>query len=196
VFHTHFSTKAPQLKNRKIIGIDLDPFYAFLIFAVLLALENMAAQMWLAPYFRFGIPVHVQRVNPAEPVHLPQATKALSEKFRANPEHPSIRFKLFGERQVAFREVLFENRGGVRYLPVMHSLVRLHPDRGTLALTGYLNWYVLAALVYVVYRSLSDRSFIPVAVLVVFIFGLSYAVQSAVNVRVAEALSRGSNSER
>jgi hypothetical protein len=167
----------------------LDPFYAFLIFVVLLALENLAAQTWLGPYFRFGIPVAFQRGELNGSLDLPGEARALSEKFRANPIHPSIRFKPLGERQVAFREALFENRGGVRYLPVMHSLIRLHPERRLFTLTGYLNWYVLAALAYVLYRSLDDRSFIPVALLVVFIFALSYAVQASVNRSIASTIN-------
>jgi hypothetical protein len=166
----------------------VDPFYAFLIFAVLLSLEHMAAQAWLGPYFRFGIPVFQHRTKLAFN-DLPEAARALGEKFRASPTHPSIRFRAIGERQVAFREQLFENRGGARYLPVMHSLIRVQPERRALVLTGYLNWYVLAALIYVVYRSMQDRSFIPVAVLVVFIFGLSYAVQAGVNRRIAQNLN-------
>jgi hypothetical protein len=166
----------------------LDPFYAFLIFVVLLALENLAAQTWLGPYFRFGIPVAFQRGDLNGSFDLPDQARVLSEKFRSNPVHPSIRFKPLGERQVAFREALFENRGGVRYLPVMHSLIRLHPERGMFTLTGYLNWYVLAAFIYVLYRSLDDRSFIPVAVLVVFIFALSYAVQAGVNRSITQSM--------
>ena len=36
----------------------MDSFYAFLLFAGLLVLETLAAQSWLAPYFRMGIPVY------------------------------------------------------------------------------------------------------------------------------------------
>jgi hypothetical protein len=166
----------------------MDPFYAFLIFVSLVALDFLATNTWLAAYFRFGIPVYYHREALTGPLESRVVAQALQERFKSSPLHPSIRFKALNERQVALREAMFENRAGVRYLPVMHSLVRLQPRDGFLTLTGYLNWYVLATLAYLIYRSLAERSFIPVALLILFVLGLSYASQASVAGQVSRAL--------
>jgi len=178
----------------------MDPFYAFLIFAALLVLERMAASTWLAVYYRFGIPVMVihRRLEAGERLDLetfePKAlAKALNGLFRARPDHPSIQFKaLAAERksraEVAFHESLFETRAGFRYLPVTHALARLRLDEGVVSVTGYLDWYALFVLVYVVLATLQDRSFIFIAIIVVILFGVSYQFQKAVNGLVAERI--------
>jgi len=167
----------------------MDPFYAFIFFAALVVLENLAAQAWAAPYFRLGIPVFFSRAALSGPLDEAQAAQALEARFKGGPLHPSIHFKHLAPGQIALREALFENRGGVRYLPVMHSMVRLGPQPGQAILTGCLNWWVLAALAYTGFRSAADRSFIPVALLVLFILGFSYILQAGVSRRIVGALA-------
>lgn len=169
----------------------MDPFYAFLVFALVLALDMLAGQFWVGWYYRFGLPVLVSRRewNPlpaAEPA-APVLAESLTPSFHGRPEHPSIRFKALSERLVAFREVLFENRGGGRYLPVMHCVLRLHPEERALSVVGYLNGYVLVALAYLVYRAWTEPSFLPVAALILVILGLSFIAQVSVSRRVLEA---------
>lgn len=163
----------------------IDPFYAFLIFVAAAAFDILCAGAWLPVYYRFGIPLYSRgrRLNDlTKPeIETNRLAAALSDRFRARPEHPSILFKALSEREIAAREKLFENRGGFRYLPVMHSLIRLHPERDSVAVVGYINAYVLVALVYAAYRSAQETSFIPVAVLILVVLGLSYAAQSSLN---------------
>jgi hypothetical protein len=166
----------------------MDTYTALIIFAGLLVLETLAAQSWAAPYFRLGIPVYFIRASLDGPLDAAQAARALEARFTASPLHPSIRFKPIAPGQIALRERLFENRVGVRYLPVMHALVRLHPRQRLFTLTGNLNWSVLAALVYVLYRSFSDRSFLPVGLLILFFFGISYVFQAGVTARIGIAI--------
>jgi hypothetical protein len=169
----------------------MDLFYAFLVFALVLAFELMAHLMWFGPYFRFGIPIFHKRQALTRPLGPAEAAQALEPAFHGRPEHPSIRFKVIGERTLAVREALFENRAGFRYLPVMHAALRLDRQDATAALTGYLNWYVLVTLVYIAYRASVERSFIPVAILVLFLFGLSFAAQVSLNRRVIHTLAEG-----
>ena len=166
----------------------MDPFYAFLIFAGLLVVENLLAHGWVAAYFRFGIPVHFTRAALPGPLDAAETAQALDERFQGGPLHPTIRFKPLGPGQVALREALFEPRGGVRYLPVMHMLVRLDPHAMQASLTGYLNYWVLATLAYLLYRGLAERSFIPVALLVLFILAFSYVLQAGVGRRISATL--------
>lgn len=166
----------------------MDPFYAFIIFAVLLVLENLAAQSWAAPYFRAGLPVFLARVALAGPLAEAQAAQALEAQFKGGPFNPSIRFKPLGEGQIALREALFEPRGGVRYLPVFHALARIEPQAARASLTGYINYWVLAALAYMLYRAQADPGFVPVALLILFILGFSYILQASVARRVIRAI--------
>jgi hypothetical protein len=188
----------------------MDHFYAFLTFAVILVLEQLAANTWLAAYYRFGLPVMVARKRLASGVIAPgrqeaerqeaetfspgDLARALTNLFQARPDHPSIRFKALANRQkkqveIAFHESFFEPRAGFRYLPVTHSLARLRLGQGEVTVTGYVDWYVLFVLVYLVLNTIQDRSFIFVAIVVLVIFGISYIFQKAVNSLVAERIN-------
>ncbi len=182
----------------------MDHFYAFLIFALLLVLEQMAANAWLAVYYRYGIPVMwtrrrlaVEAVPPGrldpETIDPRELAKALTGLFKARPDHPSIQFRALKTRsnshvELAFHESLFEARAGFRYIPVTHALARLRLDQGDVTVTGYIDWYVLFVLVYLVLNSIRDQSFIFIAVIVVILFGVSYLFQRAVGRLVAERI--------
>ncbi len=172
----------------------MDPFYAFLIFAVLLVLENLAAQSWAAPYFRLGIPVFFTRAALDGPLPEAQAAQALEAQFKGGPLNPTVRFKPLGEGQIALREALFEPRGGIRYLPVFHALARIEPQSAQVTLTGYINVWVLAALAYMIYRAQADPGFVPVALLILFILAFSYVLQASVARRVVLAAQELSGS--
>jgi hypothetical protein len=181
----------------------MDPFYAFLIFIVLLAMEMIATRSWVAAYYRFGIPVFTARrainVNAlpgATPMAAPLALdKTLQARFKDRPGYPALRFKLFansGEDRtlIAFHEALFEPRSGPRYFPVMHALAHVDWERREVRLTGWLNWNVLFLLFYMVVNTIADRGFLFVAMLVTFLFVLSYLAQAGVNRAVTEEIVR------
>ncbi len=179
----------------------MDSLTGFFLFAVILVLEFLAQQTWFQPYYRIGIPLLRVRssVHPW-PADLPRdghaVAQALAPLFGSSPEHPTLHFKAFSPQYIAFRETLFENRGGFKYLPVIHSLIHLRPDGdsttggGTLTVSGYLNIYVIFILVYLIARIRTEPSFLFVAALLLIIFGLSFATQAALNRRIAGALSR------
>jgi hypothetical protein len=159
----------------------------------------------LAAYYRFGIPVMITRkrlvlgaINPAaldaETFAPGKLAKSLGEVFKATPNYPSIQFKALATRKkahvdIALHESLFEPRTGFRYLPVTHSLARLRLDKGEVTVTGYVNWYVLFVLVYLVLNTLLDQSFIFIAIIVVIIFGVSLFFQKTVAGLVTERIN-------
>lgn len=173
----------------------MDTFYAFLIFALLLVVDLFAQQRWLALYYRLGLPVFFVRApaaknNPLRPAQWTQETaRDLEARFRGRPAHPSIQFRLLPGGALAFRERLFENRGGFKYLPVIHSTARLHPQRGQVTVTGYLNLWVIFTLGYILYRSTVEAGFLPVALLALLVLALSFAAQAGINRQVARDLS-------
>lgn len=178
----------------------MDPFYGFLIFAFLVFIELLLAQTWVGAYFRLGIPIAMRTLalnSPPGQSTGDEAARALAqsltERFSTRPLHPSLRFKAVAPSVIAYREVLFENRSGVRYIPVMHSVLRLHPEQCRITVTGYINWYVVFALVYMALRIQDDSSFAIVAVLVLVVLVVSYLTQSAVNAQVAQAAGEERN---
>lgn len=172
----------------------MDPFYAFLIFAAALILEQAAAHAWLPAYFRIGVPIfYSRRAAPTLQGDCAQAApllkNGLESGFHGQPAHPSILFRDVQPCRLAFREAMFENRGGFRYLPVMHAALHLDPQHGEISITGFLNASVLLALVYMVYRSLVDRSFIPVAILIFIVLAISYMAQASISQRILDQAS-------
>ena len=168
----------------------MDPFFAFIAFAVLITLETLAAQSGLPAYFRFGLPIFMGRRPDSNRQPASQLAPLLSERLQTSAGNPSIHLRVLSPTEIALQERLFENRPGGRYLPVMHSLLRLDSARGQVTLIGFLNLYVLAAVGYAVYRSLGDRSFIPVALLIVLLLLVSYVLQAGLNQRILSAASK------
>lgn len=154
----------------------------------MLALDFLAAMNWFGPYFRFGIPLYVRRAGRRRTAA--PALETLQQTIQDRPNMPHLRFKFIAPGIMAFREAFFESGNGIRYLPVMHSAVQVEAEPGEVTLTGYMNWYVLFTLIYMLLRALDDPSFSLVAVLILFVFGLSYLIQRSVNQAVAEALEQ------
>jgi len=157
----------------------MDPFYAFLIFAALLVLEYLAANAWLPVYYSIGIPVFHHSAVWAPGNNEAGLISHLGSTFKSGPTRPTIHFRQIQPGLIALREVLFESRPGIRFIPVMHMALRIDHSEGQVNLTGYLNLSILFILVYLVYRGTSDASFLPVAVLILFVLALSYFSQAA-----------------
>lgn len=172
----------------------MDTLTAFFLFAALLAFDFLSAQSWLPFYYRFGLPVFflsagskpARPLNPSIPTE--QMARALDATFKGRPQHPSIRFKALASNGIALREALFENRGGFKYLPVIHSYIRLDPSRSRLTITGSINAYTLFVIGYLVYRSLNDLSFIPVAILILGLLAISYVAQVSINSNISREI--------
>lgn len=163
----------------------MSPFIAFLIFAGLVLIEMAAAHAWLPFYYLVGLPVYVRRFSVA-----PARTNASDSAdllARLNPApigQPSLEQHALpappGWLWLALREQMFENRPGLKYLPVMRAVLRVSTADGAALLTGYLNPSGLFALGYAVYRTLGERGFTPVAILIAFVLVMSYVAQRGV----------------
>ncbi len=165
----------------------MESLSAFIIIAGLFFLERFAVQAWMAAYFRFGILAYYRKAHHPSIPGASQAAANLSPRFTASMLHPSIEFKAVRPGLVALREKLFENRGGVRYLPVMHAALRFHENGSKVSVTGFFNLWVIAVLVYLFYQGSRDPSFVPVALLVGFILAVSFAFQAALYGRIVSA---------
>lgn len=172
----------------------MDPLTAFFLFAALLAFDFLSAQSWLPFYYRFGLPVFFLSAGSQPPrpaaVSIPtdQAARVLQAAFKGRPQYPSVHFKALTSNGIALREALFENRGGFKYLPVIHSYIRIDPSSSRLTITGSINAYALFVIGYLVYRSLTEPSFIPVAILILVVLAISYAAQAGINQKIAREI--------
>lgn len=178
----------------------MSPFTGFLIFAAIVLLELWAAHAWLPFYYRYGLPVYRRRIPTGalnrDPRELTTASGA-SQGERVG--RPSLAFHALPEnstdgtapevavREIAIRERMFENRPGLKYLPVMHAVARLRPSGSVL--TGYLNLSAAYALGFSIYRAAGDSSFVPVAILIAFVLAMSYVVQRGMFSQAAEQLT-------
>lgn len=172
----------------------MDTFTAFLIIVTLFFLERLAMNSWLGAYFRFGIPIYhrtARRENLAGAGSTAANTAAadLSSRFLSSPLHPSVEFKDVRPNLVALREKFFENRAGARYLPVMHAALGWQDAPARVSLTGYLNWWVIAVVLYLFYQGTRELSFVPVAVLLGILFFLSYFLQADLFSKVFAAVT-------
>lgn len=172
---------------------------------MLLALETWASSAWLPLYYRFGIPISVQRARiSASAIRPAELAQSLETRFQAQPGgaqtgrlvHPTLLFRVLpgaAGALLAFRERLFEDRPGGRYLPVMHATARLSQQDGSagvdITVTGYLNWTILYVIGYLVYRGSVEARFVPVALLISVVLLLSYAAQNSVNGKVAQQIA-------
>ena len=168
----------------------MDPFYTFLVFTVVLILEQLAGQRWLKGYYLFGLPIFITQRNMGQLTHTADIAQALEQVIQEKPRQITLRFRVLNERVIAIREALFENRAGFRYFPVMHTVLQTQPEKRQLQLIGYLNWYVLVALVYLVYRAATEPGFIPVAILILFVLIISYAAQAGINRQIVEEAAK------
>ena len=60
----------------------MDPFFAFIAFAVLITLETLAAQSGLPAYFRFGLPIFIGRRPDPNRQPASQLAPLLSERLQ------------------------------------------------------------------------------------------------------------------
>lgn len=136
----------------------------------------------------------------AQPAGTQSAGAQPAEPQRHRLLHPTLQFRVLPSSSgggnvamlLAFRERLFEDRPGGRYLPILHSTARLNAAQAGSAaatVTGYLNWTILYVIGYLVYRSAVDYPFTPVALLIGVVLLLSYAAQHSVNTRVANQIA-------
>jgi hypothetical protein len=162
----------------------MDPFYAFLIFAALVALETLAHQFALPGFFRIGLPVYLARRAVTGRPTAADLAAALANQVGPTQGLPVMHFPVLSPSEIAVQERLFENRSRGRFLPVMHSALRLDSASSRLTITGYLNLYVLAAIGYIIYRTLQDQTFLPVGLLLLALFVMSYVIQASLNQRI------------
>ena len=168
----------------------MDPLYAFLIFAALVILETLAHQFAVPGFFRIGLPVFFARRSRPGTVTANDLATALATQVDPAQGLPILHFLVLSPSEIAVQERLFENRARGRFLPVMHSTLRVDSAGSQLTLTGYLNLYVLAAIAYIIYRAMQDQSFLPVGLLLLALFVISYVVQASLNQRIINTASQ------
>lgn len=119
------------------------------IFVAVLAvalLEVLAQAAWVPLYFRLGIPVYRRRMVCTGEPRMAALEGPLEEAFKGGLG-PPIAFRALSPDELAFRERMLAFRL-LSYTPVMHGQARVDPVDRTVTVSGYLNWYPLAFLVF------------------------------------------------
>lgn len=87
---------------------------------------------WNRRYFRFGIPVYVRHCEIGKGLTSQEITELVSAAS-------SFSIRLIADREIAVREPFgILARGGL-----MHGIILLSPEGGTMKIIGYLDWIVL-----------------------------------------------------
>lgn len=140
-------------------------------------LEVFFWKFWTEFYFRYGIPVFRQRLGVKGPPGHSHLAGRLVEITKVS-WLPNLIFEELTSGDVAFREEwgrrLFKFR--VRYLPIMHGLIKVRAQEPYIIVTGMINWSVLAFMGAVA-ASLSSSSTDSTWVALVPLMGGFYIIQ-------------------
>lgn len=111
------------------IGVAMN--WTIALLALFLA-ELFLSFTWNRYYFRFGIPIYVRKCEiPTE--------RESGEIAKRLKEVGSFSIKSLSDREIGVRERFgILARGGV-----MHGVILLNPDEGTMKIIGHLDWVVL-----------------------------------------------------
>lgn len=94
--------------------------------------ELLLSFTWNRSYYRFGIPVYVRNCEIGSSVSPQEIVKFVSTASRFSA-------RLIAEREIAVRETFgILARGGL-----LHGVILLNPEDGTMKVVGYLDWVVL-----------------------------------------------------
>ncbi len=161
----------------------------FAAFIGILVLEMILSGLWVAPYFRYGIPIYFKTV-PFCAVTSSSELSALLSGESPPKWSPSQVFHPISDNQLAFREKVFESKIGVRYFPIMHGLIVVSPLERSIVVKGFLNWDAIALSVVTVNFAVSRNhtNYLGLA----FFFGLIvipiYFMQARAYKRIVEIL--------
>jgi len=148
--------------------------WPFIAIGVLALADFLLARSWSRVYFTFGLPVFRMRLDgirlgaDAEQRLAPAADRNAS----------LIVFQRLSESEIAFRE---KGRASVtfRYMPIMHGLLRYAPEEGATYVIGWINFYALGILAFLVYLYATSphyRKPVEFMLWAALIYGLMYAI--------------------
>lgn len=108
------------------------------VFLLGIILEFIVSLAWLAPYFRFGIPLFHARVSVGDRFDV---SRVLS---RAKPAEElldscGLSIKPISPNEIAVRERLFI----ISRSATLHGVIRFIPDRNEVVAWGFVNWSLL-----------------------------------------------------
>jgi hypothetical protein len=157
-----------------IAWIGLALFVAVLIVEIVVSMRRNPA------YFTFGLPIFMRRVETLAPLDaLPLDELARSTKTAAAD---GLRFRRLTPRAIAFRE------GFGQYVPIMRGLIRARDGEAAVAVIGFVNWSVLAALL--ILAILLGKLIKVVAFYLLLALAILYLIQSVRYFRMASAIRR------
>lgn len=158
----------------------------FIVMVVIAVVEMILSARWNATYFTTGLPIFVRRVESMTRVEelSVEALEQGSKSFAG----PSILFHQLTPDAIAFREKY--SGGFFHYTPVMRGLIRRRESDATISVIGFVNWWLLALLILLVWIFKGD---LRESIFMAAMMGAVYLVQFVRYGRVAKAIARSAS---
>ena len=140
----------------------------------LLLVEVILQLSWLKFYFRKGIPIYKKKYPFFGSLKEPFDPTYLENHFKSG-RTCTIFFRKFNEFECGFREKLWEIKL-FNYIPVMRGVIRGDENSQSFYIIGYLNWYILFFVAYVLILSvIADwPSWAPLLLLVLAMYVVQF----------------------
>ncbi len=128
----------------------LDSYWPIFILVVIVAIESSLSATWNAIYFRWGIPVYIQRIRCQDYLNPISDTHDIEAAIQKNPLISDMLVHSFDNNTFAFREK-FTKRSNNSYAPIMHGIIRFNPTTNEVTATGYLNVFPSLLILIMLY---------------------------------------------
>jgi hypothetical protein len=151
------------------------------VVAIIIA-EVILAMRWNHFYCTFGLPIFVKRVERLG--RLDDVPIETLQKGTATAAGTQIAFRRLGPDLIAFREAGIG--GFFHYLPLMRGLVRRREGESSVAVIGFVNWFIVAIVVALLVKL--RRDFLTVLPMLLLFIGVVYLVQGVRFWRLSRAL--------
>ena len=141
-------------------------------------IEMSLSGIWAPFYFRYGVPLFVKTCSYSKEPETLTNPITLDQLYEGS-WGPSTLFQSLGPGETAFRQKVFEYRI-LKYLPLMHGIVRRDRSRQVMTVTGYANWWpiLMVALLPVFAVEATDaEELIATFIGALLMFGVIYLIQ-------------------
>lgn len=165
---------------------------AFVGLAAVVILETILSGTWNRWYFTVGVPLYRARVPRPPQASMPTAAE-LENGLKKGWSTPLV-FHQIADGSVGFRERFFGGGFFFHYTPVMHGVIRMNVTEGTAEISGLMNWFVAAFVIFFGYTSAGELG--GAALIPLIVIALLYLIQLArfrkVAAYVAASIGRAS----
>ncbi len=158
-------------------------------------LESVLTLLWTPFYMRIGIPISITRFPILKREEFEDVSARLLTEGLVGKWYPSLAFKQISDRELAFKNKLFEFKIGLRSRSPVRGIIILDPSyqvviRGFLPFSTPLVLIIFIAFFVTVvnesFAQFSDR--LTILPMFIIIFGASFLIQFAVYRQISQRI--------